>query len=226
MLPAWETLNKLSNSRLAKLTIIAPIAGWALVYNNAIISMLSSETKLQLEPNLDWKLHVFYIGLVLISISVLAFSIWCPKLISAYGNFVSYAVTERPLFTVTHDKAISSELNISPLNWKTPPQEEQTLADEAIPHQVNLVVNEDAIIEQLRIIYEKLNYSKIFARLVVSIAFFSGAFMSAIPTVSTLGWSICATINSTSLLGKVPNYIENACAPEPRSVEDVLEDVQ
>jgi hypothetical protein len=225
MLPAWETLNKLSNSRLAKLTIIAPIAGWALVYNDAIGSMLSSELKTNLEPNLDWKLHVFYIGLILISISVIAFSIWCPKIISNYGSFVSYAVKERPLFTVTHDKALSSELGIPPLNWKIPPQEHQTLADEVIPHQVTQVVNEDSIIEQLRIVYDKLNYSKRAARLVVSLAFFSGAIMSVIPTASTVGWSICSTINSTSLLGKVPNYVKNACAAKPGSVEDVLEDM-
>lgn len=97
----WSTLSRIGNSYIAKSTILAPFIGAMILFNENIFQYMEpSKHFLQLigfEPAIDnssqyyqSRIYYLYIGLFLIGISSVIYSIFCPDTISNFSFIDEY----------------------------------------------------------------------------------------------------------------------------------------
>ena len=189
MFPNWRTLKALSNSPLAKLTIIVPVVGWLLLYNNMLVSIIENITGVEADPDDLWKLYVFYVGLTLISFSAILFVVFCPRIISHFPDFNEYIEVERKTFTPNLETQLSSERGFEPLNWEAPPEAYKQMGG-GFPLSRMYEANERIILDRMREIYDHDNSSNFIVRVLSAIFFVIGALLAFIPALSTLCWCL------------------------------------
>jgi hypothetical protein len=133
----WSILRNYGNSPIVRLTVLIPIIGWLLLFNDYLVKHLQVLLSVfggRVEVLVDGEKHYIsgrliqlYIGLVLTSIGALFYSIWCPEQIKRYtsppdyikGEFNSISIRERRqierLLEVAGDRIVA-ELNS--LRWR------------------------------------------------------------------------------------------------------------
>lgn len=188
LIPRWSGLKKLTDSKLAKLSIIVPVIGWLLIYNDNFVQIWTQVWGMSAEPDLSWKLYVFYIGLVFISISAVIFIALCPDTIKRHDQEIDYIDFQRKTYTRFLDQRVSSHLGIAPINWSDP--EEQYSENGSYPLIRIYEVNEEKIVDQLTKIFHLEDQLYMYARLTCLVSFAVGAIMTTIPTLTTVAWAI------------------------------------
>ena len=114
----WTTLRSIGNLRVVQLTILVPVIGYFILFNDELVQNL--EFSNQVIPRADQhaglstgtllKLMSLYFGLCLIAVGSALFSVFCPRLIRRYQDFAEYAATEIDLLTDRHIAEINSRL--------------------------------------------------------------------------------------------------------------------
>lgn len=219
----WTTLKKIANSKLAKYTIAIPVVGWLLVYNDNIILLLEELLDREIEITISWRLHVFYIGLALISVTAILYIIFCPREIDHYADSQDFIAREVSIYTPEYDAKMAERLSEEAITWALP-SDAYRLQDGSFPLDERVRVNEEKIVDRLAKLYESANTSHRFVRATSITLFVAGSLLIAAPTITTLTWSACQSVNS--LPGTTLGKLQNACAAYLHSGEDVLEDVQ
>lgn len=224
IIPAWSTLKALSSSGLARLTIIVPVVGWLLVYNDTLARLLTSTFGENVEIEYSWKLYIFYIGLTLISVSAVIFIVRCPRTIAHHQDRLQYIEKERAIFTPATEAGASAELGLIPLEWRVP-NENYAREDGSYPLVRIYEANEEIMIDRMQEIYRVQDSRYPIARFFSILTFMVGAILTLLPTLSTLIWSACSTVENTSDW-PWPNKLQNSCSLYLHGSEDILEDVQ
>jgi hypothetical protein len=96
----WTTLRSIGNSSLVKLTMLIPIVGWLIIFNDLVVHGLRVARSLfgpndvavdggsiVVSPRLLW----LYVGLFLVSIGSIIYSICCPNEIKKYSSETDYS---------------------------------------------------------------------------------------------------------------------------------------
>jgi len=188
LVPTWKTLKSLSSSPLAKLTIIAPVIGWLLLYNNTLVSLIAKITG-EVPANDLWKLYIFYVGLTLISISAILFVIFCPRIISRFIDTNDYINVERAIFTPEMENELSRKLKLKKMEWNAPSDTfKQKSGNFAFSRMQE--ANETNLLNQMRLIYDTENSRNFLVRLLSIVFFVLGSILAAIPALSTLVWCV------------------------------------
>lgn len=184
----WLSIKALSNSQFAKLTIVVPIIGWILVYNDHFRQLLENIYSIKISVELSWKLHCFYLGLVFISISAVFFIFFCPYEIKNYISESDFITIESEILTKVSDDRLSKSINIEPITWRYP-SDTYKYPDGSFPFARLKEANQDKINDQLKKVFFIKNHSLKIIRFMTFTFFLFGSLLALIPTFSTVIWS-------------------------------------
>jgi hypothetical protein len=96
-LSAWTSLRLIGNSTLSKLTMMMPIVGYFILFNDRLVDY----AKLQFEVCpaggclISWRVFCIYFGLCFAAIGALIFTAFCPHIVKRYA-------TSREFFETSH----------------------------------------------------------------------------------------------------------------------------
>jgi hypothetical protein len=96
----WSVLRTYGNSPIVRLTVLIPLLGWLLLFNDYVTKHLEVVLSLfggRFEVTIDGEKHfvsnrlmLLYVGLVLTSVGAIFYSIWCPDQIKRYVSSPDY----------------------------------------------------------------------------------------------------------------------------------------
>lgn len=83
---AWTGLRALGGSWVVKSTVLVPILGYFIIFNDGVIQFVQDNSALCREGGcrISWKLYVTYFGLCSAAVGSLMFSAFCPHIIKRY----------------------------------------------------------------------------------------------------------------------------------------------
>jgi hypothetical protein len=107
----WDDLRKLGQSRLVALTILVPLLGYMILFNEQIIKYLEisspyfhdifiTDTPADgdgLSISLAYRLYFFYFGFTFLAIGNIIYYFCCPVLVKEYGSAAAFHATEGPI---------------------------------------------------------------------------------------------------------------------------------
>ncbi len=112
LLPTWSTLRTLGQSRLLKMTVIAPFIGTLIIFNDNLVSMLMLSPAIvgrwagiEASPAVAKaftlsRLQLTYFGLVFLGAAAFIFSILCPREIKRFSTSVDFIEFEKTTMTL------------------------------------------------------------------------------------------------------------------------------
>jgi hypothetical protein len=121
--PSWDRLRIIGNSRLIKLTIIMPLVGYIIIFNNHVVSALqlatdyfSSDIEHSLLGNINGeflasRLRLLYFGLFLLGVGSSLFTLLCPQKVKQYVDAVALAQRELTLLPIPHFYSFVGDLS-------------------------------------------------------------------------------------------------------------------
>lgn len=221
----WSALKGVMSSKLARLTVIIPIVGWLLVYNDNLIILFENLLKRDLPNEFGWKVYVFYVGLFAISISSILFAIFCPNEIKSHSSIVDYVKHSRLIFTERYEKNLSKSIGREPFDWAKPPEAYANSETGRFTLVRKHSENEEDIVDTLVEDYHQRNFSWPLVRVCALVFFISGALLASVPTLSTVHWASCLVVKDTGGFFSLVKF-ENTCPPKTNRRENHLENVE
>lgn len=111
-IPKWSDLRTFGKSKLLSLTVIVPLIGWIILFNNQFVDLISISPDIfrrlsaktvdtsgfERHITIGW-LKFTYFGLSLLGVSSLLYTILCPKLIKNNDSESDYIAREKSLST-------------------------------------------------------------------------------------------------------------------------------
>lgn len=97
--PQWTTLRGFGNSSPAKLTILIPLIGYLIIFNDQVTKFLQISSELVgvgPSPGISTRLLCVYFGLCLIALGTTIYSLLCPREIKYYGSSAAYVRGDGP----------------------------------------------------------------------------------------------------------------------------------
>jgi len=93
----WSKLHALGNSNLAKCTLLVPLVGYFIIFNENLIQYLdlSKEYVWDVGLAVSYKLFFFYFGLTSISLGLMSYQFRCPDIIKQNPGEIDYVNLER-----------------------------------------------------------------------------------------------------------------------------------
>jgi hypothetical protein len=94
----WVRLRFVSNSTAAKSTILVPIIGYLIIFNDNVVNSLNLARELGIHSNAgaSHRLVLIYLGLCAISLGVLLYGWFCPNEVKHYGSAASFVRGDGP----------------------------------------------------------------------------------------------------------------------------------
>lgn len=83
----WDALARLGRTKIMQLTIIAPILGYFIIFNDYIMNNYTVFGNFPL-----WKVSFLYLGLISLSAASIGYSFLCPKIVRLYETPADYIV--------------------------------------------------------------------------------------------------------------------------------------
>ena len=90
----WSQLRSISNSSAARMTVLIPIIGYLIIFNQKIITYLHIVREVGgqevAEAHPSSKLLIIYVGLTFVAIGAALYQIFCPPDVKHYGDTNAY----------------------------------------------------------------------------------------------------------------------------------------
>jgi hypothetical protein len=121
--PSWDRLRVIGNSRLIKLTIIMPLVGYLIIFNNHVVSALqlatsyfSSDIEHSFLGNINGeflasRLRFLYFGFFLTGVGSSLFTLFCPQKVKQYADAVALAQRELAFLPMPHFYSLIGDLS-------------------------------------------------------------------------------------------------------------------
>jgi hypothetical protein len=107
----WSDLRGISNSYAAKSTILIPLVGYWIIFNETIFGWLHLAQQLGgHQPSDHTRVRWFYMGLCAIAGGTLLFAWRCPPEIKKYGDYRDYVNGDGPAITKASMQDIEDDL--------------------------------------------------------------------------------------------------------------------
>jgi hypothetical protein len=90
----WSRLRPVGNSPIVRASILVPVCGYLLIFNEYLRQYLA----LWFELSVPWRLYCLYYGLCLVGVASLAFAYFCPGTVRKYPSAVEYTLAESRFF--------------------------------------------------------------------------------------------------------------------------------
>lgn len=110
---SWESLRRLGESRVAKISVLAPFIGHFVLYNGAVLEYISVADNWDFFANRFGvtRLHLTYFGLFVFGVASVLFQLTCPMVNRRYESLEQFVTSELPLCTGTVLIAVYDRLN-------------------------------------------------------------------------------------------------------------------
>jgi hypothetical protein len=102
-LSTWMELRALGNSRAVQASVLFPVVGYLILFNDQVSTFLSISRLENAQPTLGvlgwaWshKLHFIYFGLMSLGLGSFIYSFRCPFIIKKHGDFADYVRIDGP----------------------------------------------------------------------------------------------------------------------------------
>ncbi|MCK1328637.1 hypothetical protein IVB57_09570 [Bradyrhizobium sp. CW9] len=116
----WSALNAVSKSPSARMTILIPLIGYLIIFNDKVAEYLRLNPQLQslehASNSLSPRLMVVYIGLCAMAVGVALYKIFCPGEVSYYTTSSAYVRGDGPGIKDFVFEEIENKLRASVLN--------------------------------------------------------------------------------------------------------------
>jgi hypothetical protein len=182
----WSRLRWVGNSVAARLTILIPLVGYLIIFNERLLSYSNLSVRLfgQIEP-VSWRLLIVYFGLVLIAIGSVLFAIFCPLELKIYASANQFIQAEEPSMSELRMQLIEQSLEEGDENARF--IHEQLLANSSnrpTAQNVQEIRHRGKIIErtELDIYFQMLDRAHLAIRLCVGVSYTIGFCMLFIPS--------------------------------------------
>jgi hypothetical protein len=196
-IPKWTRLREIGNSSATKMTILIPLVGYLIIFNQNVVGLLTLSRELvgmpaHQEPST--RLLCMYFGLCLIAVGSIVYNVLCPSIVKRYtsapefiGNELAHVST---LFTVEN---ISLELLASPYkeDYARIRFDLNSSISKYMPEGIDDIATvqrrKDLLFEAnkntLTLYYDFLNLKYPWARATASVLFASGLTLLALPSL-------------------------------------------
>jgi hypothetical protein len=113
--PHWVRLRFVSNSTAAKATILVPIIGYLIIFNEKVLGFLNLARELGGvgDAQISYRLILIYFGLCAISLGAMIYGWYCPNEVKHYGSAAAYVNGDGPSLRGFVIDEIGSELESS-----------------------------------------------------------------------------------------------------------------
>lgn len=97
-IPLWTRLRFVSNSTAAKTTILVPVIGYLIIFNEKVVEFLSLARPFGAHSGTDVSLRLIliYLGLCAVSAAVIIYGWFCPTEVKHYGSAAAYVQGDGP----------------------------------------------------------------------------------------------------------------------------------
>lgn len=203
----WDRLGRLGRSRIMSLTILMPVIGYMILFNENVFSYLSLKKEIigggvsvSVEPGvpLEWttsyRLYCLYFGLSFFGIASLIFKLCCPDLAQNYRHADSYIENAMPY--LTREKSGKLPSRISELKNELPSFTHSSHDYTSLTNYAKFVSDreaaEGAITNAMRERYVLTRALYPVRRFLTAILYLVGMAFLAIPTGATF-WNVSVT---------------------------------
>lgn len=210
--PSWFQLRGIGNSAPAKLSILVPIIGYFIIFNDSLVHHLNLSRFYigENEPANSYRLFFIYFGLCFIGFSSLIFQIFCPEPFKFHSHLVDYVereiniISEFRIHQIVkriqkfYDEIINNDHPMTLYEKETTEAAIRTwesFTNNSTPSQNDFDMREsekihdrlhhDIKVEALKAYWLVMNGYKKSARRIVSIGYLIGLFLLSIPTIDT-----------------------------------------
>ncbi len=195
----WANVTKIGRSKIVSLTILVPIFGYLILFNEHLINLFEISGQIfseviessdkpsssSVSSESKTRMYYFYFGLTFLGIGSIVYQIFCPKIIKEYASNREYVREETAFMTEKRVKHISSQLD---KNKKVITKNLQEIL--ASYENGWLIANDDAgfkknaaITDLLFLYWKSENQSKIIARTAVFLFYIAGFLALAYPSL-------------------------------------------
>jgi hypothetical protein len=96
--PLWSRLRGVSNSSVAKATVLIPLIGYLVLFNGQVIQYLNLVRELggQEGATVSYRLIFIYFGLCAIAVAVSIYGWYCPNEVKHYGSASAFVQGDGP----------------------------------------------------------------------------------------------------------------------------------
>lgn len=103
----WESLARTGSSKLVSLTVLVPVFGYLIIFNQQVVSLfdLSPYYIPSIEENWAWlidgkdRLYYFYFGLFFVGLGSIFYQIFCPAIVKEFKTGFEYMTRGKDLYT-------------------------------------------------------------------------------------------------------------------------------
>jgi hypothetical protein len=98
MTPLWVRLRFISNSTAAKATILVPLIGYLILFNEKVVEFLNLAKDIGTHSGAEvsYRLILIYLGLCFISLGVVVYGWLCPNEVKHYGSAAAFIQGDGP----------------------------------------------------------------------------------------------------------------------------------
>jgi hypothetical protein len=105
--PYWLQVRSVSNSTAARLTILIPIVGYWIIFNEAVATKLIFDTN----ATVSWRLFATYFGLCFIAAASGIYQALCPREVKQYSSPTEYIAAVSPHMSDIEEKRVRVRLD-------------------------------------------------------------------------------------------------------------------
>lgn len=110
----WSDLRGISNSYAAKSTILIPLVGYWIIFNESVFTWLQLAQQIGGYPPSDQtRVRWLYLGLCSIALATFIYAWRCPREIKKYGDYKDYLNGDKPAISRDEIDTIRGELEMS-----------------------------------------------------------------------------------------------------------------
>lgn len=91
---AWDRLRGFGSSRLVQATIVMPILGYVILFNDELAAYFRLLVDSESAPDIPWRLYFLYFGFCFLSAGTILFAYKCPNAVKHHGNAYTFIANE------------------------------------------------------------------------------------------------------------------------------------
>ena len=102
---AWDRLRGFGSSRLVQATIVMPIIGYVILFNNDLAAYFKLFFDSESAPDIPWRLYFLYFGFCFLSAGSVLFAYKWPREVKHHGNAYMFIANEE---RIIHEERLTA----------------------------------------------------------------------------------------------------------------------
>lgn len=189
--PSWQALSRVGESSVSKLTVIIPVIGYLIIFNENIAQYLTIKfpSLVNSNPFEFSPIYYTYFGLLLFSIATILFNITCPETISSSKDQFDFIEKEYSYISRSNYEKIDKKIKekykdakVRIIDSRDDPYNRITDIDNHNNRDYWRGENSDKIMTLIKDYYDYENNSMWIIRGAISIIYFISFLLLALPT--------------------------------------------